>query len=142
MSEFQQVVKEGAQKVKRTAKRVLIGLLALAFIGSLGYVWVSNWSYSEGTRAGVLIKVSRKGVIWKTYEGQLNLGGFSVDEQSGLEGNIWSFSVPKGEVYRQLENNEGQRVKLRYRQVYNPMPWQGKTDYFVYEVTPVNESGK
>lgn len=144
MSEFQQVVEEGAQKIgrsaKRIAKRVVLALLLLSLIGAAGFFWVSNWTYSDGTRAGILIKTSRKGVVWKTYEGQLNLGGFSIDGQAGIGGSVWDFSIPKKAVYQKLQSYEGRRVKLHYRQVYRPMPWQGKTDYFVTDVQPVTEA--
>jgi hypothetical protein len=48
--------------------------------------------YSEGDRAGVVVKFSKKGLIWKTWEGEMNLGGM---RQSGTDTvvNTWGFSV-------------------------------------------------
>lgn len=137
MSEFQTVVKEGWGKVWSWTKRFFLIILLLAVAGLGTFVWVSGWTYSEGTRAGDLIKISRKGVVFKTYEGQLNLGGFQTDANDGLSGNIWSFSVTDNEVYHKLQNFEGKRVKLYYKQRYRAFPWQGKTVYFVQNVTPV-----
>ena len=141
MSEFGQVVTEGAEEIKkkaiRGAKRITAGLLLLGAIGLAGYLWVISWTFSEGTRAGTLIKISRKGVIFKTYEGQLNLGGFRTDGQAGLSGNIWEFSVLRRDVYQKLQQYEGKQVKLHYRERYKAMPWQGDTNYFVYEVEEV-----
>ena len=111
----------------------LIILLILA-VGTAGYVWVMGWTYSEGTRAGSLIKISHKGVVFKTFEGQLNMGGVQTDTESGLVGNIWDFSVVKSSVYKELQQSEGRKVKLYYKQRYKAMPWQGKTEYFVYKV--------
>lgn len=139
MSEFQQVVKDGADKVGNVFKKVLLAILLLAVVGAGLYVWGSNWTYSDGTRAGTLIKLSRKGVVWKTYEGQLNLGGFQEGGNDGIVGNIWNFSVPKKRFYEKLREYEGQRVRLQYREVYNAMPWQGKTEYFVYDVELVKK---
>ncbi|MCB0637614.1 MAG: hypothetical protein KDC54_13385 [Lewinella sp.] len=135
MSEFKEVVKEGASSVWRRTKQILLGLLLLGLVGGGIYVWVAGWTYSDGTRAGYLIKVSNKGVAFKTYEGQLNLGGFQTGDQgNGIVGNIWAFSVAKKDIYAQLQNLEGQKVKLYYRQRYKTFFWQGKTDYFVYKV--------
>ena len=139
MSEFSQIVKEGTQKVGSWIKRFFLLLLVLAAVGAGAYLWVISWTYSEGTRAGTLIKISEKGVTFKTFEGQLNLGGFQSDPDAGVTGNIWDFSVAKKDVYQQLQDFEGQQVKLHYRQRYRAMPWQGDTEYFVYKVEPVKK---
>ena len=139
MSEFRQLIKDGTQTIIGWIKRFFLAISLLFVIGAGVYLWVCNWTYSEGTRAGVLIKISRKGVVFKTYEGQLNLGGVQSDNTSGLVGNIWNFSVYKNAVYDQLQQNEGQQVVLHYRQKYKAMPWQGKTDYFIYKITPVDK---
>lgn len=134
MSEFQQVVKEGAGEVFGWTKRIFLGLLVLALVGGAIYVWVGGWTYSEGTRSGYLIKISKKGTVLKTYEGQLNLGGFQSDPQAGVMGNIWEFSVAKNDIYEQLQQYQGQQVTLSYRERYITFPWQGDTHYFVYKV--------
>ena len=136
MSEFKQVVNEGLKKVGSWIKRFFLIVLLLAIAGGATYVWVSSWTYSDGTRAGNLIKISKKGVVFKTFEGQLNLGGFQQNVD-GVSGNIWDFSVPKKDVYEQLQNFEGKQVKLFCRERYKAMPWQGKTNYFVYKVEQV-----
>ncbi|MCO6479794.1 MAG: hypothetical protein J5I94_24365 [Phaeodactylibacter sp.] len=136
MSEFKQVVNEGLKKVGSWTKRFFLILLLLALAGAGGYIWVSSWTYSDGTRAGNLIKVSEKGVVFKTYEGQLNLGGFQQDVD-GVTGNIWNFSVPDKEVYQQLQNLQGKQVKLYYKERYKAMPWQGDTEYFVYKAEQI-----
>lgn len=138
MSEFQQVIKSGWTKVWAWIKRFFLVLLLLAVAGFGGFIWVSGWTYSDGTRAGDLIKISRKGVVFKTYEGQLNLGGFQSDSSDGLSGNIWAFSVTNDEIYQKLQQYEGKRVKLHYKQRYRSFAWQGKTEYFVDGVTPVD----
>ncbi|RME99115.1 MAG: 6-phosphogluconate dehydrogenase [Bacteroidetes bacterium] len=138
MSEFQEVIKEGAQTVGRKIKRLVLMLLGIALLLGIGYVWVCGWTYSDGTRAGELIKVTNKGMVFKTYEGQLNLGGFQSDP-AGITGNVWDFSTTDKEVYQQLQKLEGRKVKLYYRQRYKAMPWQGKTDYFVYKVEPITD---
>lgn len=136
MSEFEQVVKEGAKSVGQKIKWFFLYVVGGLVVAGLLFVWVAGWTYSEGTRAGELIKVSKKGVVFKTHEGQLNLGGFESGND-GVVGNIWDFSTTKDEVYDRLQQLEGKKVKLYYRQRYKPMPWQGKTDYFVEGVDEI-----
>ncbi len=142
MSEYQQVVKEGKQKIGKIFKRFLVGLLILGLLSAAGFFLVSNYTYSKGARAGTLIKLSKKGVMFKTYEGQLNLGGFKTEGPEGITGNIWEFSVWKDDIYDELQDYEGHQVKLYYREIIRAMPWQGKTNYFVYKIEPVKELGK
>ena len=134
MSEFQQVVKEGKQKIGKLFKRFMVGFLIVGLLSAGGFLLVSNYTYSKGARAGTLIKLSKKGVMFKTYEGQLNLGGFKTEGAEGITGNIWEFSIWKDAIYDELQNYEGQQVKLYYREIIRSMPWQGKTTYFVYQV--------
>ena len=137
MSEFKQVVQEGKKKVVSGIKRIVLILLALAIVGGASYVWVCGWTYSQGTRAGTLIKISDKGVVFKTYERQHNLGGFQQSSTNGVVGNIWDFSVAKRDIFEKLQNYEGKQVKLAYKQRYKAFPWQGDTEYFVVSVEEV-----
>lgn len=142
MSEFGHVVKEGAgevgKKVWRGTKRLLLVLFGVGVLVLAGYIWFNyGWVYSEGTRSGTLIKVSHKGYLFKTDEGQLNLGGFQTNPEGGVASNIWEFSVTDDEVYKKLQHSEGKQVTLHYKQYRKAFPWQGDTEYFVYEVEPV-----
>ena len=122
-------------RLKKLFIKILVGLLILSALT----IWICSWTYSEGTRAGQLIKVARKGIVFKTYEGELNLGGLRVGQQvDALEGNIWPFSVIKEEVMADIKKYEGQRVKLRYKERYKSMPWQAKTNHIVIGVEPID----
>jgi len=140
MSEFKQVLNEGAESIGKSFRKVVFRILLVIILVSLltgvGYLAYANYTYSKGTRTGNLIKLSKKGVMFKTYEGQLNLGGFQNDADSGLSGNIWNFSVPSRDVYEKLEQYEGQKVRLFYKEKMDALPWQGKTHYFVYDLSP------
>jgi hypothetical protein len=94
--------------------------------------WVCTWTFSEGSRSGYLIKISKKGVVFKSYEGELNLGG--VDISNGLEGNIWSFTIFDQEIVKKIEQLEGDKVKLYYKERYKTLPWQGDTNYIVTDI--------
>ncbi len=124
----------GVKKTKSFFRKVIIGSIVL-FILSIGvYMIYANWTYSEGTRAGNLIKISKKGYIFKTYEGQLKLGGIDLSNPEEGMSDSWSFSVRDEGVFKELEKRQGQKVVLRYKQINHAMPWQGDTDYYIYAV--------
>jgi len=106
----------------------LLVVLAALFAGyTLLTLW---WSYSEGERVGVLQKLSRKGWVCKTYEGELAL--YVV---SGMAPQIWTFTVRDPKVAAQLNHVLGERVRLHYSEHRGlPSSCFGDTSYFVDSV--------
>ncbi|MCO4823064.1 MAG: 6-phosphogluconate dehydrogenase [Flavobacteriaceae bacterium] len=98
-------------------------LLAAVVISAVYLVFVYFVPYSEGTRTGELIKYSKKGVIFKTWEGEISQG------ISGAE--IFTFSVRNKDVIENLKNLEGYYVKLEYKELYNSFFYWGDTKYFI-----------
>ena len=118
-------------RFKKFVLKIVLGVIVLCAL----LLWACSWTYSEGTRAGQLIKISKKGVVFKTNEGELNMGGLRMgNANDGLEGNLWQFSVLREEVLEELKSAEGKRVKLSYKERYKAMPWQGNTNYFITKV--------
>lgn len=105
---------------------IFIGIAALLLISYFAFLY--NATYSEGVRSGELIKFSRKGMVFKTYEGELSQG------ISGAQ--IFSFSVLDSEekVVSDLKEMEGHYVKLTYIERYKTFPWWGDSKYFITEV--------
>ncbi len=105
---------------------LFLGALFLVFI--LFFTFVSMVPYSEGTRSGELIKFSHKGVIAKTWEGEISQG------ISGAQ--IFQFSVldKDDEVIESLQKNEGNYVKLNYVERYATFFFWGDTKYFITSV--------
>jgi len=90
-----------------------------------------SWSYSEGERAGVLQKFSRRGWVCKTYEGEL-----AMSIVPGVTPTIWDFSVRDDAVVPRLNAAMGKRVKLHYTEHPGiPTTCFGYTAYFVDSVT-------
>ena len=89
-------------------------------------------SYSEGTRSGELIKFSKKGILFKTYEGEISQG------ISGAQ--IFSFSVEEGEpeVINKLDLYQGKYVKVTYKERFGTFAWLGDTKYYITKVTVEN----
>lgn len=126
-------VKTGVKKTKSFFKWLFALVVLGLILGAIGYLLYCNWEYSDGTRAGNLMKVSKKGYIFKTYEGQLDMGGIQGN-MDGTMGSIWSFSLKDDELYKELEALQGKKVMLRYKEINKAMPWQGDTNYFIYDV--------
>ncbi|MFZ1751111.1 MAG: hypothetical protein WAU01_12995, partial [Saprospiraceae bacterium] len=82
---------------------------------------------------GILYKISKKGMIFKTYEGQLQLAGVSImNKESSFE-----FSVKNENIYSTMQNMEGKNVRLHYKELIDAFPWQGDTDYIVFKVEEI-----
>jgi hypothetical protein len=126
-----QPVPRKKSKFKRFLIFFALGLIVAWFI----YYFICGMTYSEGTRSGILTKVSHKGFVFKTYEGELNVGGFSQGDGTILPASIFNFSVRDKKVYNKLEQMQGHKVVLHYRQVMKNFFWQGETDYFIYDVS-------
>lgn len=124
-------------------------ILLLVFGGLIGGCCaLLDFTYSDGARVGVINKFSKKGVMWKTWEGELALEGItSTGTTVGM--NVWQFSVDgsssnEEELSKQLEKYRDltKKVKIQYRQIMKPLPWRGETDYFVVSVEPVEQESK
>ncbi len=104
---------------------IIITILAL-FAGWYAFVYYA--SYSEGTRSGELIKFSNKGVVVKTWEGEISQG------ISGAQ--IFSFSVEDKEedIIEKLEKLQGRYVKLKYKERFAKISLLGDTKYFIIDV--------
>lgn len=124
---------QAKQSARKWLRRILWALLALFLVFATGYYFYRTYTISEGSRTGTLFKVSKKGILFKTYEGQLHLAGSMMISQQ----STWDFSAQNSQVYEQLQQFEGKTVKCHYRQKVDAFAWQGDTDYIVYKVEPV-----
>jgi hypothetical protein len=115
-------------------KRLIAALLVLLALGA-GWIWLAlSWSYSSGERAGWVQKLSHKGWICKTWEGELalvSLPGSTVEK--------FYFTVRDDAVAQQIMKAMGRRVSLHYEEkVGLPTSCFGQTRHFVtkIELTP------
>ncbi|MBN8823006.1 MULTISPECIES: hypothetical protein [unclassified Spirosoma] len=110
---------------------LLYFLLFLLVVFGVLYA-LTGWSYSDGERAGTVSKFSRRGFIFKTYEGVLNVGGFS-GETGSLTPQYFDFSVKDEDVAKQITDavKTGQRVTLHYEEKILKFPWNGETKYYI-----------
>jgi uncharacterized protein YxeA len=104
----------------------ILGVIVLLFFAWFAFIYFVP--YSKGTRCGELIKFSRKGAIFKTWEGEISQG------ISGAQ--IFQFSVldHKKDVVKKLQENEGNYVKLTYIERYSTFSFWGDSTYFITEL--------
>jgi hypothetical protein len=120
-----------------TPNKILKGLILMTLM-ALGlftlYVFLTlNWSYSTGERAGFLQKVSNKGWICKTWEGELSLVAMP-----GAAPEKFLFTVRDESVALKVSAAAGKRVTLNYEQHKGlPSSCFGDTDYFVVGLTVI-----
>lgn len=121
--------------MRKSVARVL--LIVLVLLG-LTILFLTYGVYSEGTRAGFVIKVSKKGVLVKTWEGQLNLQSFGASNPGNAFSEVFNFSVKRGDTatYELLQQVSltGERINLHYKEKYVALPWLGDTRYFVTKI--------
>ena len=114
-----------------SGKKWMVIVLAIVIAGVVSTFLIFNYTYSEGSRAGVLIKFSKKGYVFKTYEGELNIGGMGNIPNTAQVNSIWAFSVRDNATADILMKLEGKQLSLHYQQIIKNMVWDGETDYFV-----------
>jgi hypothetical protein len=116
---------------KYTLLLVLIplGLFAL-------YIWAAlSWTYSSGERAGYVQKLSNKGWICKTHEGELVLVSMP-----GTQAEKFYFTVRDETVVKKINATVGSRVRLIYEEHKGlPTSCWGETEYFVTDVKLIDK---
>ena len=113
---------------KQRVVTTLIATVAAIIILFIAYIALAlNWSYSKGERAGFLQKVSEKGWICKTWEGELSLVALP-----GAAPEKFLFTIRDQAVAKLVNEAAGKRVALAYEQHQGlPTSCFGDTDYFV-----------
>ena len=117
-------------------KRLLLLLLAIGLLAALYFYAMLSWSYSTGERAGWIQKISHKGWLCKTWEGDL-----AMVAMPGTMSEKFAFTVRDDAVAEEVRKLIGRRVELRYEEkVGLPTSCFGDTRHFVTGVT-LNEAG-
>jgi hypothetical protein len=113
----------------------------LAFVGVVGlavaaWVWLTlSWSYSEGERAGYVQKLSHKGWLCKTWEGEI-----AMVTMPGAIPDRFEFSVRDEAIATRINALAGKRVVLSYEQhKFVPSNCFGETEYFISAARPLEE---
>ncbi|MGF1532376.1 MAG: hypothetical protein ACFCUI_01630 [Bernardetiaceae bacterium] len=120
------------------AKRFFLYAALILFIAGLGGgLFAYHANFSEGTRSGIVQKISKKGVVFKTHEGQMDIGGLRATADGKMT-SVFDFSV-EGNQRQLLDMLEevsatGERVTIHYEEKFFKFPWRGDTKYLVVKV--------
>lgn len=119
--------KKGRWKITAVLFLVVLPLAAFAL-----YVTIAlNFSFSSGDRAGYVQKISRKGWVCKTWEGEITL----ANGPNMIPMEVFRFTVRDENVAKQISDASGKQVKVTYDQHRGlPTSCFGETEYFVKSV--------
>ena len=111
--------------------KILIWAVLLPILLFALYTWASlTWVYSSGERAGYVQKLSEKGWVCKTYEGELVLVSMP-----GTQAEKFFFTVRSKVIAKKINETIGKRVRLIYEEHKGiPTDCFGESPYFVQEV--------
>lgn len=115
-------------------KKFVFGFLGIVVLCTILYFTAVKYlTYSEGYRSGQLVKVSYKGLVVKTWEGQLS--------QGVSDGQVFRFSIEDNEerVIKLLQDYQGSNVRLHFKERYTTFFWWGDTKYFITDVEKVDQ---
>lgn len=120
---------------KRKMKKIFYWFIFFLVILIGVFIYVKYFfTYSEGYRAGLLQKFSRKGTIFKTYEGELILSSVSGRSDVVISSEKFFFSVTEKKLAGSLDTLQGKNVIVHYKQKNSPLIWKGDTPYYVDSV--------
>lgn len=118
-------------------KKVLL-LTSLVLIAGFSFWFYWNFynNYSKGNRSGTLQKFSKKGNIFKTYEGELIMSSISSTSNTTIASEKFYYSVSDNEIANKLFDLEEKQVTLHYVQRRGHLPWTGETNYYITGIKP------
>lgn len=119
-------------------KILKITLITILLIMAGVFAFMYWGVYEHGVMAGKVLRITEKGVMFKTFEGKLNLETFGALKGVSPIAESFDFSVEKTdtEVIETLQKValSGERVNLHFKKRYIKVPWRGETKYFATRV--------
>jgi hypothetical protein len=128
-----------AQRFKISAMKFIKRFLFIALVIFLLVMSFFYWgTYESGVMAGKVLRISEKGLIFKTHEGKLSLESFGALKGVSPVAETFDFSVESSETETIQQLSEvalsGERVNLHFKKRYMRFPWRGDTKYFIVKV--------
>ena len=131
----QSLEKKPVKKVSKFKKSVRTFFILLILAGIFSIYWFFFNSYSNGERTGILIKITHKGNVFKTDEGEMWL---SCRQMTNPE--KFFFSVTNDSITTVLKNLQDECIQVTYTQYRASLPWRGDTKYIVTGVNPIRKN--
>lgn len=123
--------------MKSNILRLLTITLTVLALLAAAWVWITlHWSYADGERAGYVQKLSRKGWLCKTWEGEI-----AMVTMPGAIPDKFEFTVRDDVVAQKINGLAGKRVVLSYKQhKFVPSTCFGETEYFIDDAKELLET--
>jgi hypothetical protein len=123
---------------KKSRRKWLLLPLSLVLLPILIFAlwsWVTlGYVYAEGNRAGFMQKLSKKGWLCKTWEGELAM----VNLPGAVTPQIFHFTVRSDSIAHLLQQHLGKQVSITYEEHRGiPTNCFGETSHFVTNVSPL-----
>jgi hypothetical protein len=120
-------------------KLIFSAIASLVAVFAIWFWWSFYYTYSDGTRSGLLQKMSHRGNIFKTYEGELVMNGITINGKAPVSSEKFNFSVADEDMEKKIVPFEGKLVTLHYQEKKRPLFWRGDSRYIVDNVDDVNQ---
>jgi hypothetical protein len=101
-------------------------VIVILLIGAGLVYWYYFNVYSEGERKGTLIKLTKKGNVFKTIEGEMWLSCRQM-----MNAEKFYFSITDEKLADSLTNLQDECLQIIYQQHRNSLPWRGDSEYIV-----------
>ncbi len=109
-----------------------LGLLVAVVLLAAAYLYAAlHWTYSSGERVGYIQKLSKKGWLCKTWEGEL-----TMPPVQGVVPEKFFFTVRDDAVAQLMNRGLGKRISIGYEQHKGiPTTCFGESEYFIVKAT-------
>jgi hypothetical protein len=123
-----------ARKKHHRVRAIILLIVLIPVVVVALWVWVAlGYTYASGERAGYVQKISKKGWLCKTWEGELAMANLP-----GTMPQIFSFTVRNDSIANVLEQTIGKQVSVTYEQHRGlPTSCFGETEYFISRVNRI-----
>lgn len=123
---------------RKFARRILI----ISFIALAIFIYVKFfYVFGEGSKAGELNFIVKKGYLFKTYEGRVIQTGYRSGVPGSIQSNEFEFSVVDEKVAQRLMSNSGAFMELHYKEYLGALPWRGMSKYVVDSIISIQKQG-
>jgi hypothetical protein len=123
-----------ARKEHHRIRTIILLIVLIPAVVIALWIWVAlGYTYASGERAGYVQKISKKGWLCKTWEGELAMANLP-----GTMPQIFSFTVRSDSIANVLEQTIGKQVSVTYEQHRGlPTSCFGETEYFISRVNRI-----
>lgn len=121
-------------------KRFLLITALVVILALTGFVYFNFYFvFGEGSKAGELNLIVKKGFLWKTCEGRLIQTGYKASQAGAFQSNEFDFSVVDEAVASALMTNSGALLEVRYKEYLGTLPWRGMSKYVVTGIISIQK---